>query len=194
MVGQIGPLVQVGRKKTALALHVLGGVAGGLAIGVVLGFLGVLLRAAIGDALDTVFLIVVPTRPDLRGARRPGRPAACARSRGCARRRATGRARWGTTRGSSRGASTSGSGVTTRIPYQTLLVVPLSAFLVGGPGHRRCDHDGLRSGSGARRRRGGHVGEGRLSGGVRCDLRTGADLKKLVGASALVIAALIVIS
>jgi cation transporter-like permease len=60
MVGQIGPLVQVGRKNTALALHVLGGVAGGLAIGVVLGFLGVLLRAAIGDTLDTVFIVVVP--------------------------------------------------------------------------------------------------------------------------------------
>ena len=44
MVGQIGPLVQVGRKNTALALHVLGGIAGGLAIGVVLGFLGVVVR------------------------------------------------------------------------------------------------------------------------------------------------------
>ena len=60
MVGQIGPLVQVGRKKTALALHVLGGVLGGLTIGILLGFAGVLLRSAIGDALDTVFVVVVP--------------------------------------------------------------------------------------------------------------------------------------
>ena len=60
MVGQIGPLVQVGRKKTALALHVFGGILGGLTIGVLLGFAGVLLRSAIGDALDTVFVVVVP--------------------------------------------------------------------------------------------------------------------------------------
>ena len=60
MVGQIGPLVQVGRKNTALALHVLGGILGGLTIGVLLGFAGVLLRSAIGDVLDTVFVVVVP--------------------------------------------------------------------------------------------------------------------------------------
>ena len=60
MVGQIGPLVQVGRKKTALALHVLGGIAGGAAIGLVLGFAGLLLRSALGDTLDTVFAVAVP--------------------------------------------------------------------------------------------------------------------------------------
>ena len=60
MVGQIGPLVQVGRKKTALAVHVLGGIAGGATIGLLLGFGGELLRAALGDTLDTVFVVVVP--------------------------------------------------------------------------------------------------------------------------------------
>ena len=60
MVGQIGPLVQVGRKKTALAVHVLGGIAGGATIGLLLGFGGLLLRAALGDTLDTIFLVVVP--------------------------------------------------------------------------------------------------------------------------------------
>ena len=60
MVGQIGPLVQVGRRKTALAFHVLGGTAGGATIGVLLGFAGLLLRAALGDTLDTVFVVAVP--------------------------------------------------------------------------------------------------------------------------------------
>src|ERR1043166_2631949 len=60
MVGQIGPLVQVGRRRTALALHLLGGAAGGATMGLVLGLAGLLLRAAIGDVLDTVFAVVVP--------------------------------------------------------------------------------------------------------------------------------------
>ena len=60
MVAQIGPLVQVGRKRTALAIHVLGGIAGGATIGLLLGFGGLLLRAALGDTLDTIFVIVVP--------------------------------------------------------------------------------------------------------------------------------------
>ena len=60
MVGQIGPLVQVGRRRTALALHLLGGAAGGALIGVALGFVGLLLRAALGDTLDTVFVFAIP--------------------------------------------------------------------------------------------------------------------------------------
>src|ERR687887_519584 len=60
MVGQIGPLVQVGRRRTALGLHVLGGVAGGATIGVLLGFAGLLLRAALGGTLDTLFVVAVP--------------------------------------------------------------------------------------------------------------------------------------
>ena len=60
MVGQIGPLVQVGRRRTALALHLLGGATGGALIGLVLGFAGLLLRAALGDTLDAVFAVAVP--------------------------------------------------------------------------------------------------------------------------------------
>src|SRR4029453_14581722 len=108
MVGQIGPLVQAGRKKTALALHVLGGILGGLTIGVLLGFAGVLLRAAIGDALDTVFLVVVP--------------GALVYTASVALTLLPGVLAWG---------FDPGLGVTTRIPYQSLLVIPLSAFLVG---------------------------------------------------------------
>ena len=123
MVGQIGPLVQVGRKKTALALHVLGGIAGGLAIGIVLGFLGVLLRAAIGDALDTVFVIVVPAAliyaalVDLGVL--PVRSLTWVRQTPgdwtCSMGHYPGIFAWG---------FDLGLGVTTRIPYQTLLVVP----------------------------------------------------------------------
>ena len=60
MVGQMGPLVQVGRKKTALAFHVLGGVTGGAMLGVLLGFLGVVLAEIFGSGLDRAFAIAVP--------------------------------------------------------------------------------------------------------------------------------------
>ena len=130
MVAQIGPLVQVGRKKTALALHVLGGIVGGLAIGVLLGFAGVLLRAAIGDALDTVFLIVVPAALVYAASVDLGllhvRPLTWVRQTPgdwpCSMGHYPGIFAWGVDLG---------LGVTTRIPYQSLLVIPLSAFLVG---------------------------------------------------------------
>src|SRR5262249_61452840 len=130
MVGQIGPLVQVGRKKTALALHVLGGVLGGLTIGVLLGFAGVLLRSAIGDALDTVFIVVVPAAlvyaalVDL--GLLPVKSLTWVRQTPgdwpCSMGHYPGIFAWGVDLG---------LGVTTRIPYQSLLVIPLSAFLVG---------------------------------------------------------------
>jgi len=130
MVGQIGPLVQVGRKKTALAFHVLGGVVGGAAIGVVLGFTGLLLRAAIGDTLDTVFVVVVPAallsaaavdlgvlpvRPITWERQTPG-------SWPCSMGHYPGIFAWG---------FDLGLAVSTRVPYQPLLVLPLAAVLVG---------------------------------------------------------------
>src|SRR5438093_1305009 len=133
MVAQIGPLVQVGRRKTALALHVLGGIAGGSTIGVVLGFAGLLLRAAVGDTLDTVFAIVVPAAlvytacidlgvlpvKSLTWVRQtPG-------SWPCAMGHYPGIFAWG---------FDLGLGVTTRIPYQSLLVIPLAALLAGNLG------------------------------------------------------------
>jgi hypothetical protein len=42
MIGQIGPLVQVGKKKSLLAMHVLGGALGGSTMGIVLAFVGAL--------------------------------------------------------------------------------------------------------------------------------------------------------
>src|SRR6187549_2324662 len=133
MVAQIGPLVQVGRRKTALALHVLGGIAGGLAIGVVLGFFGVLLRAAIGDALDTVFIVVVPAAliyaalVDL--GLLPVRSLTWVRQTPgdwpCSMGHYPGIFAWG---------FDLGLGITTRIPYQSLLVLPLAALLSGNLG------------------------------------------------------------
>lgn len=130
MVGEIGPLVQVGKRKTALALHVLGGVLGGATIGVLLGFAGLLLRAAIGDTLDTVFAIVVPAAllyaavvdlgllpiPQITSSRQT--PGAWP----CALGNYPGIFGWG---------FDLGLGVSTRIPYQSLLVLPLAAFLAG---------------------------------------------------------------
>lgn len=193
MVGQIGPLVQVGRKKTALALHVLGGVAGGLAIGIVLGFLGVLLRAAIGDALDTVFVIVVPTAliyaalVDL--GLLPVRSLTWVRQTPgdwtCSMGHYPGIFAWG---------FDLGLGVTTRIPYQTLLVVPLSAFLVGDMGTAVA----ITTAYGAARALAvvAAVTSAKDDFPAVCDAISERvlTLKKLVGASALVIAALIVIS
>jgi len=193
MVGQIGPLVQVGRKKTALALHVLGGVAGGLAIGVVLGFLGVLLRAAIGDALDTVFLIVVPSAliyaalVDL--GLLPVRSLTWVRQTPgdwtCSMGHYPGIFAWG---------FDLGLGVTTRIPYQTLLVLPLSAFLVGDLGTAVA----ITTAYGAARALAvvAAVTSAKDDFPAVCDAISERvlTLKKLVGASALVIAALIVIS
>ena len=193
MVGQIGPLVQVGRKNTALALHVLGGVAGGLAIGIVLGFLGVLLRAAIGDALDTVFLIVVPTAliyaalVDL--GLLPVRSLTWVRQTPgdwtCSMGHYPGIFAWG---------FDLGLGVTTRIPYQTLLVVPLSAVLVGDLGTAVA----ITTAYGAARALAvvAAVTSAKDDFPAVCDAISERvlTLKKLVGASALVIAALIVIS
>jgi len=193
MVGQIGPLVQVGRKNTALALHVLGGVAGGLAIGIVLGFLGVLLRAAIGDALDTVFLIVVPTAliyaalVDL-GLLRVRSLTWVRQTPGdwtCSMGHYPGIFAWG---------FDLGLGVTTRIPYQTLLVVPLSAVLVGDLGTAVA----ITTAYGAARALAvvAAVTSAKDDFPAVCDAISERvlTLKKLVGASALVIAALIVIS
>jgi len=130
MVAQIGPLVQVGRRKLALALHVLGGVAGGAAIGLVLGFAGLLLRAALGERLDTVFLVVVPAALLYAAAVDLGvlnvRPITWERQTPgdwpCSLGHYPGIFAWG---------FDLGLGITTRIPYQTLLVLPLAALLAG---------------------------------------------------------------
>ena len=130
MVGQIGPLVQVGKKKTALALHVLGGVVGGATIGLVLGFVGLLLRAALGDTLDTVFVIAVPLAllyaASIDLGLLPIRQITSERQTPgawpCAMGNYPGIFSWG---------FDLGVGVSTRIPYQTLLVLPLAATLSG---------------------------------------------------------------
>jgi hypothetical protein len=130
MVAQIGPLVQVGKRKTALAVHVLGGVAGGALIGVLLGFGGLLLRAVLGDTLDTVFVIVVPTAlayaaaVDLGFVRVPQITSErqTPSSWPCSLGHYPGIFAWGVDLG---------LGVTTRIPYQSLLVLPLAAVLSG---------------------------------------------------------------
>ena len=130
MVAQIGPLVQVGRRRTALAFHVLGGVAGGAAIGVLLGFGGLLLRAALGDTLDTVFLVAVPAAlvytasVDLGVLRVPQITSErqTPSSWPCSLGHYPGIFAWG---------FDLGLGISTRIPYQSLLVVPLAALLAG---------------------------------------------------------------
>jgi hypothetical protein len=130
MVGQIGPLVQVGRRRTALALHLLGGAIGGALIGLVLGFLGLLLRAALGDALDTVFAVAVPAALAYAASVDLG----LLRVRQLTWERQT-PGSWPCSLGHNPGIFAwgvdLGLGLTTRIPYQSLLVLPLAALLSG---------------------------------------------------------------
>ena len=193
MVGQIGPLVQVGRKKTALALHVLGGLLGGATIGVALGFLGVLLHLALGGTLHTVFAIVVPAAllyaasvdlgiaplPQITSERQT--PGAWP----CALGHYPGIFGWG---------FDLGLGVTTRIPYQSLLVLPLAAMLSGSLAAAVA----IMAAYGAFRAL-AVVTAVLAAGGdftAVCDViqTRVVPLKRVVGAVALVIAALIVIS
>jgi hypothetical protein len=130
MVGQIGPLVQVGRRRTALALHLLGGAIGGALIGILLGFAGLLLRAAIGDTIDTVFAVGVPAALAYAASvdlgLLPVRQLTWERqtpgSWPCSLGHYPGIFAWG---------FDLGLGLTTRIPYQSLLVLPLAALLAG---------------------------------------------------------------
>ena len=193
MVGQIGPLVQVGRRRTALALHVLGGVAGGAAIGVLLGFAGLLLRAAVGDALDTVFLVAVPAAlvyaasvdlgllpvPQITSERQT--PS----SWPCSLGHYPGIFAWGLDLG---------LGISTRIPYQSLLVVPLAALLVGDLGKAVA----ITAAYGAARALAVVVAVSTAGDdfAAACDAIQGRlfSLKRAVGVGALVLAAVIVIS
>jgi hypothetical protein len=159
----------------------------------VLGFFGVLLRAAIGDALDTVFIVVVPAAliyaalVDL--GLLPVRSLTWVRQTPgdwpCSMGHYPGIFAWG---------FDLGLGITTRIPYQTLLVVPLSAFLVGDLGTAVA----ITTAYGAARALAvvAAVASATEDYAAVCDAISDRvlTLKKLVGASALVIAALIVIS
>jgi hypothetical protein len=193
MVGQIGPLVQVGRRKTALALHVLGGVAGGATIGVVLGVGGLLLRIALGGTLDTVFAVVVPlalvyaasvdmgllpVRQITSERQTPG-------SWPCALGHYPGIMSWG---------FDLGLGISTRIPYQSLLVLPVAALLSGNLGTSVA----IMAVYGAARATAVVAAvagaEGDFVGACDAIQDRLVPLKRLVGGIALVIAALIVIS
>ena len=168
MVGQIGPLVQVGRKKTALAFHVLGGIVGGAAIGVVLGFAGLLLRAALGESLDTVFLVVVPAALLYAAAVDLG----LLRVRSITWERQT-PGDWPCSLGHYPGIFAwgfdLGLGITTRIPYQTVLVLPLAALLAGDLATAVAITTVYGSLAGARRRRSGFHGRRRLRSRLRRD-------------------------
>jgi hypothetical protein len=193
MVGEIGPLVRVGRKNLALALHVLGGISGGATIGVVLGFAGLLLRAGLGDSLDTVFAIAVPAallyaasvdlgllrlRPITSERQTPG-------SWPCSLGNYPGIFAWG---------FDLGLGISTRIPYQSLLVLPFAALLAGDLGTAVA----VMAVYGASRALAvvAAVSAAGDDYAAACDAIQARvlPLKRLVGATAVVIAGLIVIS
>jgi hypothetical protein len=193
MVGQIGPLVQVGKKKTALALHVVGGLAGGAALGVLLGFGGLLLRAALGDALNTLFVVVVTAALVYASAVDLGvlrvRPLTWERqtpgSWPCSMGHYPGILAWG---------FDLGVGITTRIPYQSLLVLPVGALFAGD----LATAVAITAVYGASRALAvvAAVSTAGDDFAAACDAIQArvVPLKRFVGASALVIAALIVLS
>jgi hypothetical protein len=193
MVSRIGPLVEVGKRKTALALHVVGGLTGGATIGVVLGFAGLLLRAALGDTLDTVFAIAVPAAllytASLDLGLLPVRHLTSERqtpgSWDCALGHYPGIFAWG---------FDLGLGVTTRIPYQSLLVLPVAALLAGD----LAASVAIMAVYGASRALAvvGAISAAGHDYAAACDViqTRVVPLKRIVGATALVIAALIVIS
>src|ERR1041384_8464358 len=130
MVGQIGPLVEVGRRRRAVALPRRGGATGGALIGLVLGFAGLLLRAALGDTLDAVFAVAVPAALAYAASvdlgLLPIRQLTWERqtpgSWPCSLGHYPGIFAWGLDLG---------LGLTTRLPYPSLLVLPLAALLTG---------------------------------------------------------------
>jgi hypothetical protein len=127
MIGQIGPLVQGGFRRSAM-LHIAGGTLGGMTIGVVLGFVGTVLNHALGVSgggavlrygLPVVLLVL--GFADLRLLHLP--PLGL-------RRQTPGV--WSCTLGPL-GASFAwgfdlGLGVTTRIPYRALLAAVMYAI------------------------------------------------------------------
>jgi hypothetical protein len=193
MVAQIGPLVQVGKRKTALALHVLGGALGGCVMGVALGFGGLLLRAALGDTLDTVFAVIVPAALLYAASVDLGllrvRPLTSERqtpsSWPCSLGHYPGIFAWG---------FDLGLGVTTRIPYQSLLVLPVAALLSGNLGAAVA----IMGAYGASRALAVVIAVAAARGDfvAACDLIQTRllSLKSAVGVAALVLAAVIVIS
>jgi hypothetical protein len=192
MVGQIGPLVQAGRRRTALALHLVGGAAGGALIGVLLGFAGLLLLAALGDALDTVFTVAVPTALAYAASvdlgLLPVRQLTWERqtpgSWPCSLGHYPGIFAWG---------FDLGLGLTTRIPYQSLLVLPVAAVLAGNLGAAV----GIMTVYGASRALAvvAAVSAGGDDFPATCDViqKRLFSLKALVGTAALLLAAAIVI-
>jgi hypothetical protein len=193
MVGQMGPLVQVGRKKTALAFHVLGGVAGGAMLGVLLGFLGVILAEIFGSGLDRAFAIAVPLGLAYAGLTDLGylRLSYFSRMRQtpgswpCALGHYPAMFAWG---------FDLGLGVTTRFAHQAVLVIPLAAVLTGSM-WAAVAISAAYGGGRALAVAYAIMRAGEEDFGAACDRiqnRTGL-LKRLVGATALVTAVLIVI-
>jgi hypothetical protein len=192
MVGQIGPLVQVGRRKTALVLHVLGGIAGGAMLGVFVGFFGVLLAELLPGAIDPAFAIGVPLALVYAGLTDLGfmrltyftRIRQTSGSWPCALGHYPAMFAWG---------FDLGLGVTTRIPYQAVLVVPIAALLTGSLGAAVA----VTAAYGAARALAVAGAITASSGDVAstCDAIQGrvGVLKRLVGATALVTAVLIVL-
>jgi hypothetical protein len=193
MVGQIGPLVQVGRKKTALGFHVLGGLTGGATLGVVLGFFGLLLAAALPGGTDTVFAIVVPAALVWAGLTDLGflrltyieRMRQTPGSWPCSLGHYPGMFAWG---------FDLGLGVTTRFPYQAVLVLPLAALLTGSLGAAIA----VTAAYGAARGLAvaGAISAARGDIGSTCDAiqnRVGV-LRRLVGATALLTAVLLLLA
>ena len=127
MISKIGPLVQAG-KRTNLVLHILGGTSGGATIGLLLGAVGIAVERLAGGVTAAMFVIAVPLTliwaalsevrfvqlPVLTSSRQTPGFWSCAFGQGPAC------FAWG---------FHLGLGLTTRIPHQALIALPVAAVL-----------------------------------------------------------------
>jgi hypothetical protein len=133
MVGQIGPLVQAGAKNRILPLHVFGGLIGGVLAGFWLGFAGSLTEIVVGGfhrALQVDFVVAALAYGGLLdvGLRMGPRVTVRRQTPGfwpCAFGERPALIAWGLDLGTM---------VSTRIPYQAALALPVAAFFLGDVG------------------------------------------------------------
>lgn len=133
MISKIGPLVEAGKQQGLLALHLFGGMLGGATIGALLGCVGVALERLTGGASGlgigiTMFIVLIwAVVSDLRIVRLPKLTTS---------RQTPGLwpCEFGDSPASFAWGFDLGLGVTTRLPNQAFLALPLAAVLVGDLG------------------------------------------------------------
>lgn len=134
MIGQIGPLVQGGESRTRIALsHLAGGLVGGAAAGVALGFIATALALIVGENAWRLLALVALSVALLLAGLADTRllPFELLRNRNRQTPKSW-RCVLGNPGASFAWAADLALAVTTRISYQALLIIPLASLLAPG--------------------------------------------------------------